>query len=68
MGVTEPERHAILSILGQDTNQAAQAASHFEAIPKGDIRYGDPDTYSVFLHSHPDPQTIIQFANRMGIW
>jgi hypothetical protein len=45
-GMSEPQRHAMLSILGEHFNQAAQAASHFEAIPKGDTMLANPDTYS----------------------
>lgn len=65
-GMTEPQRHAMLSILGKHFNQAASAASHFEAIPKTDPMYANPDTYSVFLYSHPDQQAIKQFSNRVG--
>jgi hypothetical protein len=61
--MTTPQREAMLSILGQDTHQAAMAASHFKAIPpnmKG-------DTYSVFLHNlKADPAAINEFSNRMG--
>jgi hypothetical protein len=65
INLDKPQREAFLATLGADTQQAAMAASHFEAVPHG----GTPDTYSVWLNRYDgvvDHQAITNFSKQIG--
>lgn len=61
--LSQPQREAFLALLGQDTDQAGMAASHFETAPKG----AQPQTYSVFLGgAKANPSAIANFSKEIG--
>ena len=64
VNLTKPQREAFLSVLGQDLNQEAMAASHFQSVPKG-----QGQTFSVFMKrfdGHVDEPAIQQFSRQIG--
>ena len=64
VNLSKTQREAFLSILGQDLQQDAMAASHFETVP-----HGKGSTYSVFVNRYDNqvnPQAIAKFSDTIG--
>jgi hypothetical protein len=67
VSLTKPQREAFLSILGQDLNQDAMAASHFTTMP--DEQAHAAHTYSVFMRrfdGQVDQPAIQEFSRQVG--
>jgi hypothetical protein len=67
VALSRPQREAFLSMLGEDLNQDAMAASHFSTIP---LHQADANkTYSVFMHrfdGRVDQPAIQEFSRQIG--